>query len=83
MPTQTRTSVAFRMVDSAGAVKINNAAAVIVDATTGQVRYDWQAADVNTLGMFSPWFIRTSGGRTEHFTGQGNFLRVAIVGDPT
>lgn len=78
----TGNTITFRMVDSAGAVTVA-AAAVIVTALTGHVRYDWATADVDTVGDFSAWFIRTSGGETEHFPGQGNFLRVRIVGDPS
>lgn len=67
-------TVAFRMINAAtGAVKVNNAAATVVtrgSAATNmpaQVRYDWAAADVDTAGSFCAWFIRSSGGQTEHF----------------
>ena len=61
-------TVAFRMVSVVdGAVKINNAAAVIENAASGRVRYSWQAADVNTVGDYYAWFIRTESGNVEHY----------------
>jgi len=70
-------TVAFRMVlSSTGAVKVNDQAAVVVSVgslatnTPAEVRYDWAAADVDTAGTYSAWFIRTSGGETEHFPNQ-------------
>lgn len=70
-------TVAFRMVDGTGAVKINNAAAVLVDATVGKIRYDWAEADVDTPGQYWAWFIRTSGGLTEHFPA-GHVYKIII-----
>jgi hypothetical protein len=69
-------TVAFRMISTAGAVKINDQAATIVSrgsSTTNapaEVRYDWLAADVDTAGEYVAWFIRTSAGNTEHFPPQ-------------
>lgn len=70
-------TVAFRMIlVSDGTVKVNDQAATIVSrgSTTtnspAEVRYDWAAADVDTSGEFCCWFIRTSGGQTEHFPSQ-------------
>ena len=61
-------SVYFRMVDTkTGAVKISSAAAVVVDAAQGKVRYDWTANDVDTPASYLAWFIRDSGGLKEHF----------------
>lgn len=45
-------SVTFRMEDKDGNVIINDAAGVVIDAATGQVGYDLQAADVDTAGEF-------------------------------
>lgn len=45
-------TVTFRMEDKDGNVIINDAAGVVVDAATGQVGYDLQAADVDTAGEF-------------------------------
>jgi hypothetical protein len=70
-------TVAFRMIlTSSGAVKVADAACTIVSRgstatnTPAQVRYDWAAADVNTAGEYTAWFIRTSAGETEHFPPQ-------------
>jgi hypothetical protein len=69
-------TVAFRMVSVAGAVKVDDAAAVVVSrgsSTTNapaEVRYDWAAADVDTAGEYCGYFIRTSAGQTEHFPTQ-------------
>lgn len=66
-------TVAFRMVSSAGVVKVDNSAAAVVSTgspttnTPAQVRYDWGAADVDTAGIYAAWFIVTSGGETQHF----------------
>jgi hypothetical protein len=67
-------TVVFRMVlTSDGTAKVDNSAATVVSVgsattlTPAQVRYDWAAADVDTAGEYSAWFIRTSAGQTEHF----------------
>ncbi len=52
----------FRMVDKDGNVKIADAAGVVVDAATGQVGYDLQAADVDTEGEFRGQFTITVDG---------------------
>lgn len=68
-------TVAFRMITTAGVVKVNDQAAAIVTrgvagTTPAQVRYDWAAADVDTAGTYCGWMIRTAGGLTEHFPTQ-------------
>ena len=69
-------TMAFRMVSLAGVVKVNNQAATVVSVgstatkTPAEVRYDWAAADVDTAGTYVGWFIRTSGGQTEHIPPQ-------------
>jgi hypothetical protein len=69
-------TVVFRMLSAAGIVKVADQAAVIITRgsaatnTPAQVRYDWAAADVDTAGVYTAWFIRVSGGETEHFPPQ-------------
>lgn len=56
-------TVAFSMapVTAGGgaALKISAAAAVVVDAGSGSVRYDWGATDTNTAGAFVGEFVAT------------------------
>lgn len=60
--------VKFRMTaQSDGSVKVNDANATIVDPTTGAVKYQWIAADVNTAASYWAWFIRLEASNTEHF----------------
>ena len=78
----TGATVRFNMRDSAGAVKVNRAAAVVVTATgTPTVRYDWQAADTNTAGFFDAEFeVTYAGGAIETFPND-SFIRINITGD--
>lgn len=44
-----------------------NAVAVVVDAPTGSVRYDWQAGDLSLVGTFDVrWLITFADSSTEH-----------------
>lgn len=67
--------------------KIDGAAVVIEQTddpkTRGWVRYDWALADVDTVGSFNAWFIRSVGGKAAHHPGQGRYLVVEFVGAPT
>jgi len=74
-------AVVFRMVEeSTGNVKVNNQAANIDGAATGEVSYDWGATDTNTAGTYRAYFIRTtSGGLKEHFPGDDSKFRVIVI----
>ena len=79
----TGATAAFRMTPVGSAVpKINNAPAVIADdPTTGRVRYDWTALDVDTPGDFDVEVIATINGKPVTFpTGPkpDDYIRVVI-----
>ena len=62
--------------------KVNYAAAVIEDATGGQLRYDWAAADVDTGGEYMGRFRLTDpSGLQRHFPGSG-YIRINISDQP-
>lgn len=64
------TGVTFRMRargdGRASALKVNSAGAVVAPATSGVVEYAWQAADVDTVGVYDAEWSLTypSGGQT-------------------
>ena len=73
-------TITFYLADIAtGTIKVNGAAAAIVTAATGQVRYDWTAPDIDTVGEYWGWFVRTTAGKKAHHPGQGHYLRIVIV----
>ncbi len=74
----TMDTVQFRMVrQKDGFVKVDDAAATIVNSTAGLVRYDWQSSDVDEVGDYFAWFIRIEGGATEHFpAGRGYVIKI-------
>lgn len=71
--------------------RVNAAAAVVVNAANGDVRYDWQAADVVAPGgLFLAWWDVTTSGKTqtkgefllelrEHALGTGSLVELAEV----
>jgi hypothetical protein len=65
-----------------GATKVSRAAATVVTATgTPTVRYDWQAADTDTAGIYEAEFeVTYVGGAVETFPNSG-YIRVNIDGD--
>ena len=58
-----------------GAMKINAAAATIVLAAAGTVRYTFTAADTNEVGDYWGWFVATIGAVT---VGSPDPLRVVV-----
>jgi hypothetical protein len=45
-------------------LKVNGAAVAIESAADGEVSYAWEAADVDTVGKYWGWFVRTRDGKT-------------------
>ena len=78
----TGASVVFNMRRKGDAVKVNRAAAMIVTTTgTPTVRYDWNAADTDTAGIYEAEFeVTYSGGAVETFP-NSDFIAVLISGD--
>ena len=73
--------VDFVMYDSAGDIKVAQTAAVTVGAPTdGKVEYDFQAADVDTIGTFYGYFIVKQASETERVPVDKNGLVIEIQG---
>lgn len=81
--------VQFKMVADNGTIKRDWTAtgASIVDGDDGQVQYDFQAADVDTAGIFWGWFRVGTGGEWHTFpvAGEGGSARSLqiIINDTT
>lgn len=59
------TNVQFRMrLVGSDTLKVD-AAATVTDAVSGSVSYAWQAADVDTAGVYLCWWVVTEGGKTQ------------------
>jgi hypothetical protein len=79
----TAASVKFIMATSTvgGTIKVN-AAATIVDAVTGVVRYDWAALDTATVGTFvAEWQVTWSSGTKQQTFPTTSYHSIEIVSD--
>lgn len=58
-----------------------NATAVVVDATAGTVRYDWQTGDTNAAGTYrAEWEVTTGDGHKQTYPNPG-YDEVVITQD--
>jgi len=74
-------SVTFSMVNAAtNATKVNAASATIVTAAAGTVNYDFQAANVDTPGIYWGTFSVSQSGETDAFPVAAKGLKILIDG---
>jgi hypothetical protein len=78
----TGATVKFYMrVEPAGATKIGDGSATVLDADAGQVSYAWIAADTDTADDFEGEFeVTFAGGKVQTYPGR-NWILIHIVDD--
>ena len=74
-------SVSFTMINAATNVtKVSAASATIVTPASGTVNYDFQAANVDTPGIYWGTFTVTQSGETDAFPVASKGLKILIDG---
>lgn len=77
----TGASVVFNMRNTQdGTVKVNRAAATLVDGAAGTLRYEWGANDLDTVGLFECEFECTISGKRLSVPSNG-FILVRVLDD--
>lgn len=77
----TGATVTFKMRPVAQTTVKTDAAAIIHNADGGQVRYEWVAADTNTVGSYEAEFqVTFVDGKIETFP-NSDFIRITITDD--
>lgn len=77
------TTVRFHMRALGGTTVKVDAAATVINANTGIVQYDWDAADTDTVGTFQGEFeVTYSDGSIETFPNNG-YIPIVITDDIT
>jgi hypothetical protein len=77
----TGATVKFIMATAPGATPKVNATATIVNAATGQVRYDWLAVNTDTVGIYDAEWEVTYPDTTKQTFPTLTYLTVNIVAD--
>jgi hypothetical protein len=70
----------MRLRGSTGTPKINGASASIIDAANGRVQYDWEVADVDTVGRYWATFVVNISGKLKSFPTHG-YITIEIEED--
>lgn len=77
----TGTTVKFIMRAPGASTAKVNASAVLVDADSGSVRYDWGATDTDTAGLYrAEWEVTFAGGIKRTWPAE-DYLYVMVVSD--
>lgn len=75
-------TVKFLMKTERGQVKVAESElhVTIVDAASRKVKYNWQAADVDTPGTYYAWFVvYSAGGAKDTYPKDGRAFRIVIA----
>jgi len=74
-------SVVFNMRNAeTGVVKVSRSAAILVDGPTGKLRYEWEAADLDTAGIYEADFEITISSRKLTVPTNG-YIQVSVLDD--